>query len=126
LLGLDLDFHRDTPFEILHGIPLGFVKYFLRDNMKRLSPTQKSLVLRKLDSLEVSRLNTTRIPGTQLVDYAHSLVGKGFKLLMQGALFTLDGVLDNEFLSIWVALGRLGSLVWRPKVTSKDTYLVCL
>ncbi|KAH8930587.1 hypothetical protein BT69DRAFT_1210241, partial [Atractiella rhizophila] len=123
LLGLDFDFHRDTPFEVLHGILLGFVKYFWRDNIKWLSPSQRALVLRKLDSLEVSGLNTERIPGSQLVDYAHSLVGKDFKLIMQVALFALDGVLENELVSIWVALGRLGSLVWRPKVTSKETYI---
>ncbi|KAH8926419.1 hypothetical protein BT69DRAFT_1215259 [Atractiella rhizophila] len=123
LLGLNFDFHRDTPFEILHGILLGFTKYLWRDNVKRLSPAQKALAVRRLDSLNVSGFQTSRFSGSQLIDYAHSLVGKDFKIIMQIALFALDGILDDTFLSIWVALGRLGSLVWRPKVTGKDEYL---
>ncbi|KAH8923881.1 hypothetical protein BT69DRAFT_1333485 [Atractiella rhizophila] len=123
LLGLDFDFHHDTPFEILHGILLGFTKYLWRDNMKRLSVVQRAVVIRRLNSLEVSGLQTSRISGSQLVDYAHSLVGKDFKIIMQIVLFALDGILSDSFLLIWVALGRLGSLVWRPKVTDKAKYL---
>jgi hypothetical protein len=41
---VDLDPHRDTPVEILHVIMLGFVKYFWRDAMNRLTPAEKRTV----------------------------------------------------------------------------------
>ncbi|KAH8913848.1 hypothetical protein BT69DRAFT_1185133, partial [Atractiella rhizophila] len=123
LVGFNFNFHRDTPFEILHGILLGFVKYFWRDNIKRLSTEQKKLVAQRINALNTSGLESSRISGETLVEYAHSLVGKDFRVIFQVATFALDQVIGQPFFQIWVALGRLGSLVWRPRVTDKAKYL---
>ncbi|KAH8913716.1 hypothetical protein BT69DRAFT_1234168, partial [Atractiella rhizophila] len=42
----------DTPFEILHGILLGFVKYFWRESINGLSEGQKTLVAERLSAAD--------------------------------------------------------------------------
>ncbi|KAH8924738.1 hypothetical protein BT69DRAFT_1296161 [Atractiella rhizophila] len=54
------DCHRDTPFEILHGILLGFVKYFWRDSISGLSEEQKILVSKRLSAADPNGLGRVR------------------------------------------------------------------
>ncbi|KAH8919705.1 hypothetical protein BT69DRAFT_1223773, partial [Atractiella rhizophila] len=93
LVGFDFNFHPDPPFEILHGILLGFVKYFWRDNIKQLSTEQKKLVAQRIKALNTSGLESFRISGETLVEYAHSLVGNDFHVIFQVATFALDQVI---------------------------------
>ncbi|KAH8920298.1 hypothetical protein BT69DRAFT_1299539 [Atractiella rhizophila] len=82
----------------------------------QISELQTSTVIDQLfDILEVSRIN-----GETLVDYTHSLVGKDFRVIFQIATFALDQLIEQPYFQIWIALGRLGSIVWPPRVANKE------
>ncbi|KAH9935417.1 uncharacterized protein B0H18DRAFT_950971 [Fomitopsis serialis] len=63
----DLDPNQDTPVEILHVVLLGFIKYFWRDVISRLSKTKKELLKVCLSSADVSGLGITPLSGETLV-----------------------------------------------------------
>ncbi|VDC00800.1 unnamed protein product [Peniophora sp. CBMAI 1063] len=48
----DLDPHKDTPGEVLHVVLLGFVKYFWRDIVSRLSDEEKATLATRLSSFD--------------------------------------------------------------------------
>lgn len=122
----DIDPHSNTPVEILHVLLLGFIKYFWRDAMEHLSDTQKETVKIRLSCVDVSGLgpDIASLRGATLVQYAGSLVGRDFWILIQVALFVLYDLLDKKILGAWAALAVLVPLVWQPEINNVDDYLV--
>ncbi|KAH8916003.1 hypothetical protein BT69DRAFT_1340646 [Atractiella rhizophila] len=110
------DCHQDTPFEILHGILLGFVKYFWQDSISGLSERQKILVSKRLSAADPNGLGCAAPRGETLVQYAQSLVGTDFRIIAQLAIFALYDPLSKPQLDAWIALGRLSRLLWRPSI----------
>lgn len=118
------DPHSDTPIEILHVVLLGFVKYFWRDAVSRLSTTQRATLQTRLSSFDVSGLNIPRLSGKTLVQYANSLTGRDFRAISQVAPFVLaDLGLPEECLASWQALSALVPLVWQPAIANKEEYI---
>ncbi|KAG8939542.1 hypothetical protein FRC04_006242 [Tulasnella sp. 424] len=121
------DPHSDTPIEILHVVLLGFVKYFWRDAVSRLSASQKATLQTRLSSFYVSGLNIPRLSGKTLVQYAKSLTGRDFRAISQVAPFVLaDLGLPEECLASWQALSALVPLVWQPAIANKEEHIAQL
>ncbi|KAH7923808.1 hypothetical protein BV22DRAFT_1105892 [Leucogyrophana mollusca] len=118
-----LDPHQDTPVEILHVILLGFVKYFWRDAIARLSDEQKTLLQTRLNSVDVVGLNITRLAGQRFVQFSGSLTGGDFRSISQVAPFVLYGLLPVECYEAWLSLSALVPLVWQPVITDLDDHL---
>ncbi|THH17637.1 hypothetical protein EW146_g3214 [Bondarzewia mesenterica] len=119
-----LDPHRDTPVEILHVILLGFVKYLWRDAISRLNADQKSLLVTRLNSFNVSGLQISKLSGQTLVQYAGSLTGRDFRAVAQAAPFILYDLLDDkDAFDTWLALSHLMPLVWQPQIVDLEEHL---
>ncbi|KAJ3727642.1 hypothetical protein C8R42DRAFT_755301 [Lentinula raphanica] len=122
----DFDPHRDTPVEILHVILLGFVKYYWRDAISRLSDEQKKVLTHRLSSLDVSGLGFSPLKGETLVQFAGSLTGSNFRAIAQVAPFVLYDLVPKPCFEAWLALSALIPLVWQPVITNIDEYLPIL
>ncbi|RDX40530.1 hypothetical protein OH76DRAFT_1394203 [Lentinus brumalis] len=122
----DFDPHADTPVEVLHVVLLGFVKYFWRDAVSRQKAPGKATLIERIESLELSGLGVTRANGNTLVQYAGSLTGRDFRVVLQIAPAVLDGMIPRNHYEAWLALCRLASLVFQPVIESKTAYLTHL
>jgi hypothetical protein len=122
----DVDPHAHTPVEILHVLLLGVVRYFWRDAVARLTEADKQTVITRLSCLDVAGLghSASRIAGRTFVQYAGSLVGRDFRIVVQLAIFTLYDLLPPPALRAWAALCALVPMIWQPHIEDADVYLV--
>ena len=94
--------------------------------MQRLKDPEKTTLIARVSSFDVSGLGIPPLSGKTLVTYARSLVGRDFRVIAQAAPFILhdlDG-LPDELIKVWVALSRLVPLVWQPEITDITMHLV--
>ena len=105
---------------------LGFVKYFWRDIIARLSANQRSILVTRLTSLNVSGLGISPLIGQTLVQYAGSLTGRDFRAISQAAPFILYDLAPPECFQAWLALGHMIPLIWQPQIQNLQLYLVCI
>ncbi|KAI5890875.1 uncharacterized protein SCHCODRAFT_02690755 [Schizophyllum commune H4-8] len=112
----------DTPVEILHVVLLGFVKYFWRDAVSRLTREQKSIVRARIDSFDPTGLGIPHPRGQTLVQWAGSLTGRDFRVILQMAPTILQGLLPPEVYEAWLALGRLAPLAFQASIKNKSDY----
>ena len=110
--------------EILHVVLLGFLKYFWRDAVARLSDTQKTLLKTRLSSVDVSGLGFPPLSGETLVTYAGSLTGRDFRAISQVAPFVLYDLVPDRCYDAWVALSSLVPLIWQPEIDDLEAHLV--
>ncbi|KAJ3835357.1 hypothetical protein F5878DRAFT_628111 [Lentinula raphanica] len=122
----DFDPHRDTPVEILHVVLLGFVKYYWRDAISRLSDEQKKVLTHRLSSMDVSGLGFSPLKGETLVQFAGSLTGSNFRAIAQVAPFVLYDLIPKPCFEAWLALSALIPLVWQPVIADIEEYLPIL
>ncbi|KAJ6547703.1 hypothetical protein B0H19DRAFT_1307421 [Mycena capillaripes] len=122
----DLDPHQDTPVEILHVILLGFVKYFWRDAIARVKKSEKETLISRLSSFNVSGLGVSSLAGSTLVNYAGSLTGRDFRIIVQAAPFVLQGLLPEPYIELWTSLSAVVTLVWQPEIPDVDKYIMQL
>lgn len=122
----DFDGNQDSPVELLHVVLLGVVKYWWRDAVSRLTSDQKAILKTRLSSFEVSGLSahSSRLRGHTLVQYAGSLVGRDFRIILQVAPAVLRGLLPDTIYEAWLALCRMAPLLYQPKITNINDYLV--
>ncbi|KAL1674251.1 hypothetical protein EV122DRAFT_282209 [Schizophyllum commune] len=122
----DLDPHAHTPIEILHVVMLGFLKYFWRDAVARMSDDQKDTVKHRLSSLNVRGLDPkiTALRGNTLVQYCGSLVGRDFRIVSQTVIFAIYDVLPAEILDAWAALCAIAPLLCQPGTDDKEVYML--
>ncbi|KAL1661798.1 hypothetical protein GGF50DRAFT_60307 [Schizophyllum commune] len=118
----EFDPARDTPVEILHVVLLGFVKYFWRDAVSRLNREQKEALKARIDSFNASGLGVPQPRGQTLVQWAGSLTGRDFRLILQMAPTILAGLLPTEVYEAWLALCRLAPLAFQAGISSKSDY----
>lgn len=121
---IGLNPHQDTPVEVLHVCLLGVVKYFWRDAVARTKKDHNTLIAR-LCSFDTAGLGISPLAGKTLVTYAGSLMGRDFCAVVQAAPFVLQGLITSDQLELWKALSALCTLIWQPKITDIDHYLVC-
>ncbi|KAJ7455176.1 hypothetical protein FB451DRAFT_1184503 [Mycena latifolia] len=120
---LDFDANADTPVEILHVVLLGVVKYWWRDAVSRQTSKGKEELKARLSSVDVAGLNTPPIRGYTYVQYAGSLVGRDFRVILQVALVVLHGLIPQAHYNGWVALCKLAPLMFQPAIEHMPSYL---
>jgi hypothetical protein len=103
---------------------LGFVKYFWCDTISRLKNDQKAILVTRLNSIDVSGLSCPAISGKTYVQYAGSLTGSSFWVIVQVAPFVLYDLVPAECYEAWLALCDLIPLIWQPKITNLNNYIV--
>ncbi|KAJ7239148.1 hypothetical protein C8J57DRAFT_1246188 [Mycena rebaudengoi] len=118
----DFDANSDTPVEILHVVLLGVVKYWWRDAVSRQTSKGKEELKARLSSIDVAGLNTPPIRGNTYVQYAGSLVGRDFRVVLQVALIVLHGLIPPAHYAGWIALSKLTPLMFQPVVEHMPTY----
>ncbi|KAJ7623989.1 hypothetical protein B0H17DRAFT_1288780 [Mycena rosella] len=123
---LDFDANSDTPVEILHVVLLGVVKYWWRDAVSRQTSKGKEELKARLSSVDVAGLNTPPIRGNTYVQYAGSLVGRDFRVILQVALVVLHGLIPQAHYDGWIALCNLAPLMFQPAIEHMPTYITKL
>lgn len=105
---------------------LGVVKYWWRDAVSRLNTEQKAILKIRLSSFEVSGISSdsARLRGHTLVQYAGSLVGRDFRIILQVAPAVLYDLLPPNAYEAWLSLCRLAPLLYQPKIADIEDYLV--
>ncbi|KAJ7654427.1 hypothetical protein DFH06DRAFT_993722, partial [Mycena polygramma] len=119
----DFDPNTDSPVEILHVVLLGFVKYFWRDAVSRQKPEGKEILKARINSFDTSGLGLAKARGNTLVQYAGSLTGRDFRLIVQMAPAVLYGLIPDKAYEAWLALCRLAPLIFQPEINDLTTYL---
>ncbi|KZT68815.1 hypothetical protein DAEQUDRAFT_788403 [Daedalea quercina L-15889] len=112
----------DTPFEALHVILLGVVKYFWRDAVSRQSANGKETLKARLTSVNVAGLDISPLRAQTLVQYAGSLVGRDFRAVLQVAPLVLHGLIPDEAYEAWLALCRLAPMIFQPRIEDAPDY----
>ncbi|KAG9089952.1 hypothetical protein FRC06_001282 [Ceratobasidium sp. 370] len=120
----DLDANQDTPVEILHVILLGIVKYFWRDAVARQDNEGREVLKARINSLDLSGLGLSTPQGKTLVQYAKSLTGGDFRIVLQIAPLILYDLLPTRAYDTWLALSHLGPLAFQPEIEDVNEYLV--
>ncbi|KAJ7829159.1 hypothetical protein B0H14DRAFT_2366744, partial [Mycena olivaceomarginata] len=120
----DFNANSDTPVEILHVVLLGVVKHWWRDAVSRQTSKGKEELRAHLSSVDVAGLNTPPIRGNTYIQYAGSLVGWDFRVILQVALVVLHGLVPQAHYDGWVALCKLTPLMFQPEIEHLPTYLV--
>ncbi|KAJ6538910.1 hypothetical protein B0H10DRAFT_2253553, partial [Mycena sp. CBHHK59/15] len=121
---LDFDPSSDSPVEILHVVLLGVVKYWWRDAVSRQTTQGKEELKTRLSSIEVAGLNSSRLRGNMYVQYAGSLVGRDFRVILQVALVVLHGLIPDAHYQGWIALCKLAPLIFQPIIEDLPIYIV--
>ncbi|KAJ6487363.1 hypothetical protein C8R47DRAFT_979100 [Mycena vitilis] len=119
----EFDANSDTPVEILHVVLLGVVKYWWRDAVSRQNSKGKEELKARLSSVDVAGLNTPPIRGNTYVQYAGSLVGRDFRVILQVALVVLHGLIPQAHYDGWVALCTLAPLMFQPAIENLPSYI---
>ena len=116
------------PVDVLHVILLGFVKYFWQDAVGKVKDGQKEMLIAHINSLDVSKLglDTSTLVGKTLVQYAGSLVGRDFRIVIQVAPFILYDIVPQECYKSWLALAALAPLIWQPVISNLQDHVVSI
>ncbi|EMD30756.1 hypothetical protein CERSUDRAFT_101018 [Gelatoporia subvermispora B] len=120
------DAHSETPFEALHCVLLGAVKYFWRDAVARQTSEGKETLKVRLSSINTTGLSISPLRGHTLVQYAGSLVGRDFQVVLQVAPAVLHGLIPTAAYEAWTALCRLAPLIFQPEINDLELYLTRL
>ncbi|KAI0323276.1 hypothetical protein GY45DRAFT_1264888, partial [Cubamyces sp. BRFM 1775] len=120
----DFDPNADSPFEALHVVLLGVVKYWWRDACSRQDQQGKAILKARLSSVDIAGLNISPLRGHTLVHYAGSLVGRDFRAILQVAPSVLYGLLPSAAYEAWLALCRLAPLIFQPEIDDLPSYKV--
>ncbi|KAJ7436186.1 hypothetical protein FB451DRAFT_1379084 [Mycena latifolia] len=120
---LDFDTNADTPVEILHVVLLGVVKYWWRDAVSRQTSKGKEELKACPSSVDVAGLNTPPIRSYTYVQYAGSLVGRDFRVILQVVLVVLHGLIPQAHYNGWVALCKLALFMFQPAIEDMPSHL---
>jgi hypothetical protein len=61
-----------------------------------------------------------------MMQYCNGLIGKHFKTLMQSTAFHVQDIITPDQLTLVIAMGELGPILWVPEIDNMETYLVCI
>ncbi|KAF8144720.1 hypothetical protein K438DRAFT_1910920 [Mycena galopus ATCC 62051] len=113
---------RDTPIELLHTILLGVLKYLWHTTHTSWKPHQKKLFELRLQATNTSGLSIESIRAGYIVQYANSLIGRQFKVVLQSTVFQIHDLVDDNHFRAWKAIGDLAALLWVPEIGDMDEY----
>lgn len=94
--------------------------------MKELKDDLKKIVTARLYSFLVNGLNLSPLAGKTLVQYAGSLTGRDFRIIVQAAPFVLYDLVSQDRFQAWLALSMLAPLIWMQDIDDMDVYIVSL
>ncbi|KAH9808248.1 hypothetical protein DFH28DRAFT_998033 [Melampsora americana] len=117
------DGHLDTPVESLHVVLLGVTKYLYREMISNLSPAELMTVQGRWQGFQIDGLNVAPIQPRNMVQYANSLPGKDFRVVLQAAPFVFFELIPNNYRHCWIALVHLASLILQTRIFNKDSYM---
>lgn len=120
----EFDANQDSPFEALHVVLLGVVKYFWCDAVSRQSAEGKTTLKARLTSVNVAGLEISALRAQTLVQYAGSLVGRDFHAILQVAPLVLYGLVPDAAYEAWLALCHLAPLIFQPVIMNSSIYFV--
>lgn len=115
--------HLDTPFEILHVILLGVVKYLYRHIMTNLSEQDHTSMGARWKAFDPAGLNIQSIQPPQMVNHSSSLAGRQFQKVIQAAPLVFFKHIPRQESILWLHLGRLCSYVFQKSILYMQTYL---
>lgn len=81
-------------------------------------------MISRLSSFNVSGLGISALAGHTLVNYAGSLTGRDFRIVVQAAPFVLQGLLPAPYIELWTSLSAVVTLVWQPHIPDVEKYIV--
>jgi hypothetical protein len=110
----------------LHTILLGVLKYLWHSTHTSWTPDQKKTFELRLQAAETSGLSIEGIRAGYIVQYANSLIGRQFKVLLQCAVFQIYDLVDENHFRAWKAVGELAALLWFPEIVDMEGYCVSL
>jgi hypothetical protein len=59
-----------------------------------------------------------------ITQYANSLIGRQLKTISQTAVFHVHGIVNDNMMAVWKAVGTLTSLIWFTEIREPEEYLV--
>ncbi|EIN08604.1 hypothetical protein PUNSTDRAFT_28808, partial [Punctularia strigosozonata HHB-11173 SS5] len=119
----DFDPHVDSPVELLHVVLLGVVKYWWRDAVSRQDSEGRKQLIARINSVAAGGLGIKPPDGRILVNYAGSLVGRDFRVILQIAPFVLVDMIPIRAYEAWLSLGRLAPLLYQPEISDIEKYM---
>ncbi|KAJ2922664.1 hypothetical protein H1R20_g14407, partial [Candolleomyces eurysporus] len=117
------DITQDTPVEILHTVLLGVVKYSWHGTHTPWKDAEKSLYSSRLQSTDTKGLSIPAIRAGYIMQYANSLIGRQFRILVQTNTFHVHDLVSKNQYQFIKAIGVLAALLWVPEIQNMDEYL---
>ncbi|RXW15157.1 hypothetical protein EST38_g10696 [Candolleomyces aberdarensis] len=117
------DITQDTPVEILHTVLLGVVKYSWHGTHTLWKDAEKSLYSSRLQSTDTKGLSIPAIRAGYIMQYANSLIGRQFRILVQTNTFHVHDLVSKDQYQFIKAVGVLAALLWVPEIQNMDEYL---
>ncbi|KAH9809143.1 hypothetical protein DFH28DRAFT_906417, partial [Melampsora americana] len=123
---MGFDGHIDTPVESLHVVLLGVTKYLYRDLVSKLSPHELITLQGRWQAFNIEGLNVAPIRSRNMVHYAHSLLGKDFRVVLQAAPFVFFELIPDNYRHCWISLVHLSSYIFQTRIFDKQDYISAL
>lgn len=94
-----------------------------RDAIASIPAGQHQQLYAQWASFDTSGLYCPPIQPVTMVQYARSLVGKEFRVVLQAAPFVLFQYISSEHRVLWTLLAHLASYIFQHEISNKSEYL---